>query len=223
MAERCVKSTSYDSFASEESAVVVTKYSCSQDGNYEDDLIPRVDDFAACKGILVIVLVTMGLFGAMLNSDQIQDVFRTSNQDYKTLTEIEFGNIVVTIENNYTSKNYTMFAYPFLDDALLMEPWRQNYIYLTGANTSCSYGWSIQGVGTLSSYFWSGSMDLSDSPHVVDFFETTGEYLLNVTESCPSEKSVVYSKTVWVKYIRRELQVKRAHSASLINCLIRFS
>ena len=112
--------------------------------------------------------------------------------------------------NEYSYRNLKMFPYPFLENALLLEPWREGTITVTPKKEGCILAYTIvpdeqwQGYGVDLSHTMSGS---DDGEYV--FFVTptkTGKYTMKVTESCSGLAGRSLEKTVWVKYVKRELQ-----------------
>lgn len=118
------------------------------------------------------------------------------------------SSVTMTVYNEYSTKNYTMFPYPFLDDAILLEPYRNSTIKLSKYNSACSYSWYMEGIGSLSAHSWNGSTDdMSSFQFEVNPPPTaTGEYVIELSENCYGNSDLVKSQTVWVKYVRRELQ-----------------
>jgi len=107
--------------------------------------------------------------------------------------------IIVEREN---SNEVSMFPYPFLDNAFLMEPHRKNKVIVSGCaesdlETSCYLSWTLQSD--------SGIIAMSGSAPAPAFIISpvkTGKYSLVIE----SEGGNVNSFTIWVKYVRRELQ-----------------
>ena len=146
-------------------------------------------------------------------------VTTTVNYFKKSKSKTETTELSLTVVNAYTSKNNTMFEYPFLVDALLMEPHRENTVLVSGMTKQCSYTYTMEGISSDGS--WEGEVD-SDAESFLVFPAPTevGEYVIELRATC-SGKTTILSKTVWVKYVRRELQVlgRYPHCAFYLNDL----
>jgi hypothetical protein len=118
--------------------------------------------------------------------------------------EVDYQELTVTVSNEYSSQNLTMFAYPFLDDALLVEPYRDTLLSIEGRSLSdkCQYSWELQGLRQNNGSY-SGVFENFQS-YIYDV-QQTGEYDLRIFDDCDCKPSIVLTKKVWVKYVRREL------------------
>jgi hypothetical protein len=105
----------------------------------------------------------------------------------------------VSVSNEYGDYMSNMFDYPFLDDALLVEPYRETTFTVANADSSCSYSWAIKSKGSTDD---SGT---SDDGVFTSTLEDVGTYTLKITEDCDSGSSSSLEKTIYVKYVRREL------------------
>ena len=119
------------------------------------------------------------------------------------------GQLAAVVRNEYSVYEKTMFPYPFLADALLMEPHRASTVTLFGSSaggSGCSVAWSLEyadsaaGVATLSGVTTEGAF--STAVFVVTPTKT-GKYTLTASDPCSGAS---LTQTVWVKYVRRELQ-----------------
>ena len=106
--------------------------------------------------------------------------------------------------NEYSYRNLKRFPYPFLEGSLLLEPYREGTITITPKMEGCVLSYAIvpdSGDTTL-------TMSGSDEGKYV-FFVTptkTGKYTMSVEESCDGVAGRTLTQTVWVKYVKRELQ-----------------
>lgn len=120
-----------------------------------------------------------------------------------------FGSVAATdaltfsASNEYGDTKSSKFAYPYLDDALLAEPYKTALFTIENAGEGCSYGWSI----TDSAGSTLDSGDTTDNSFETSEFKTVGRYTLFVTESDCNDISFarVAEQKIWVKYVRREL------------------
>lgn len=172
--------------------------------HYEDDHSPRRmnERSSWSKFVSVALLMTAsvgGVFVLTWNSVDISSPIVAKN----------FGSVVAsdalsfTASNEYGDTKSSKFAYPFLDDALLAEPYKTALFAITNAGQGCSYGWSI--TDSAESILDSGVTD--DASFETSEFKTVGQYILSVTESDCDDISFarVAEQKIWVKYVRREL------------------
>jgi hypothetical protein len=118
-----------------------------------------------------------------------------------SLKKSSFSALTMSVEREYKS-DAVMFPYPFLDNAFLMEPHRENKVFVSGCGGNdvekeCSFSWTLltdEGVAALS-----GSA--SDSVFTVTPVKT-GKYSLVID----SGDGNVVRFAIWVKYVRRELE-----------------
>jgi hypothetical protein len=115
------------------------------------------------------------------------------------------NDISLAIYNEYSTLNYTLFPYPFLADALLLEPYRNSTLVLAEPIiSSCDYTWSMTGDGSLSEESFEGAFNSHDLSSSI-FARKTGRYEIVVESHCGDNDYQVFVKTVYVKYVRREL------------------
>jgi hypothetical protein len=94
-----------------------------------------------------------------------------------------------------------MFNYPFLENGLLVEPYRETTFTIGESSSSCTYDWKIKGV-------WDDSFSTDGRSSDGTFVSTLtkpGQYSLSISEYCDGAASRSVSMDVWVKYVRREL------------------
>ena len=119
-----------------------------------------------------------------------------------------FGDIrnltISSVSNVYgVWKSTQTLPYPFFVDSILLEPYRETAIIIADPMIGCSYDWSFikvdDDVVSSTGVSTNGSIDAT--------LYTVGEYLLMAYESCSnmSDFQRQLRKTVWVKYVRREL------------------
>jgi hypothetical protein len=118
-------------------------------------------------------------------------------------------NIAISTENAYgaTNTGYGMFAYPFLDQALLFEPYRDTTVTILNEMKGCTYSWSLTSLSS-SDYDVSGAFVASASQISFTLQPTKpGQYDFKIDETCHGGDTVTrsYYRPAWVKYIRREL------------------
>ena len=160
---------------------------------------------------LVLKVITIILFSittiALLDIDNIdQKLFSTVDIQ----TEAQFLDsqnsylLISSVSNDYGVWDSTeMLPYPFLLDALLLEPYRKTAIALATPIKGCTYNWYITDVNNDAI----SSRGISTNGTIVTTLYSAGEYLLTVSENCTdiSDSGRQLAKTVWVKYVRREL------------------
>jgi hypothetical protein len=147
-------------------------------------------------------------------SGAIYDVFTASKP---TKQELSVGAF-----NKYGNIKDSTFAYPFLQDALLVEPYKSTTFRVANGNEGCSYKWKIVG-----EFYWSygvACLSMSDAEETGKTYseglsassqievplltDATARYTLSVDEvdcSDSSEEARHLSKDIYVKYVRREL------------------
>ena len=116
------------------------------------------------------------------------------------------------VTNEYSTSGSKMFSYPFLTNGHLMEPYKDHTITLSGdTSTKCIYSWNVVGVsGQVMDQSFTGTItkvDLYSRPMFTVQPTKTGQYSMTINENCyalGTKRTVI--KTVWVKYVRRELQ-----------------
>ena len=117
------------------------------------------------------------------------------------------GGLIAIATNEYSKLNNKMFPYPFLQDGILIEPYKETTISINGINGNNFY-WSIVKKNDPSISFHG----TSDDPSKLDFTVTLtdlGQYVLTVEEQFDGMRDISSMRTlkqsIWVKYVRREL------------------
>lgn len=125
----------------------------------------------------------------------------------------ETSTATISVTTEYGDNSINMFPYPFLEDAVLMEPHRENNVFITQTvsvcpdnrvleSSSCNVNWSLLGTD--------GEISVSGCSLGPSFAVTplmTGQHSLLVQRTCADNSLVeVGTFKVWVKYVRRELQ-----------------
>jgi len=161
------------------------------------------------RGAVFLTMVAVVALVAVTNKDRVMSSFNRAYKQASFYYTLE-DPLDAVATNEYSYRNLNMFAYPFLENALLLEPWREGTITVTPKKEGCILAYTIvpdeqwQGYGVDLSHTMSGS---DDGEYV--FFVTptkTGKYTMKVTESCGGLAGRSMEKTVWVKYVKRELQ-----------------
>jgi hypothetical protein len=116
---------------------------------------------------------------------------------------VVFDGLTAAVTNEYSGKGYKMFPYPFLKDALLMEPYRESTVTINGWPASCSLDYSLVFDNDPDNINIKQSVADSNGVFVVSP-TVTGKYTFTVQGTCPESPRL--TQTVWVKYVRRELQ-----------------
>jgi hypothetical protein len=107
----------------------------------------------------------------------------------------------IATANEYGVTDYDkMFAYPFLANGLLMEPYRETTFSFIQSVSGCTYDWNLEGMNN--DYSSSGS---SAEGEFVATAYIPGRYELNIKETCVDGTTGELMTYVWVKYVRREL------------------
>ena len=138
----------------------------------------------ACKSLFILIFITIFFIGTSYNMSNVNYTIQVMQawltESTRRSESRQSTSIVLSVQNEYSSKNYTMFPYPFLDGALLLEPYRESTVLLSGADSKCMYTWSMQSVGS-KEHSWQGSVDADSMSFIVDPFpQSTGEYEINV-------------------------------------------
>lgn len=144
--------------------------------------------------ILGVFLVTMNTFPSS-SSSSLSASFGSSPVDGTIL--------LLSASNEYGDTKGNKFAYPFLESALLAEPYKVAKISIDNGATGCAYSWKISDEqGELIEEGTAGS-----SSFVISNLKKVGKYSLSVTEYDCEDSSLSRSieQEVWVKYVRREL------------------
>jgi len=140
-------------------------------------------------GFIVLIFVTY-VYNTSKNS---LNYHNTASNSPSTLTYI--------VSTSYGVHDNERFPYPWLTDALLIENYKENTFTLVNPTSNCIYNYDINGITD-------SSFNLADTSSDGSFkFQptTTGEYQLNVNELCNSQKTKSLSKTLYSKYVRREI------------------
>lgn len=106
------------------------------------------------------------------------------------------------VTNDYTGMKLQMSAYSFLDNSILLEPWRDNYITINGHSSSCEGTWTLAGKGNISDEIFRGIVGAENTLTVVP--HRTGFYTLRIALKCGREV-IELNKNVAVKYVRRDI------------------
>ena len=137
----------------------------------------------------IIVIATVAFIGLSFRSPSFS-IYSSKG----SLSEVM--NIEVT--NEYGDYMSQLFDYPFLEHALLLEPYRKTTFTITNSESDCDYDWSLTG----DEFQAEGT---SDSGAFESMAEKPGKYLLAINETCSSSITRELEQDVYVKYIRREL------------------
>jgi hypothetical protein len=144
----------------------------------------------------------------------------------RTATFSSVEPLSLSASNEYGDTKAGKFAYPFLDNALLAEPYKTATFDVENAMSGCEYTWSITQLAT-GDVIDSGISESSSFSSSA--FKSVGEYTLSIAENnCDDDSYARTSDTtvnnemtravssmlltrvgccaqVWVKYVRREL------------------
>jgi len=173
-----------------------TRHSEDQRGN-------RIN-FAVSVAVFVVSILTLSTY--------ISKGISKSNLKFNTITTSVEDEISVS-NPDYESTSSTMFAYPFLDGAYLMEPLRINIVKVnvddsslcavpSVTNGACYISWSLEG-GNVEQTLTGCSE--SNSFNVIP--PSTGQYSLSIKMQCADGSySAVGQYSIWVKYVRREVR-----------------
>ena len=110
------------------------------------------------------------------------------------------------VTNEYSGSGTTMFAYPFLSDAILMEPYRDATVTLKGFTPGCNIMWTLTGI-TYPSIVLTETVEASEDGVFIVQPQQTGQYIFHVESTCGDAGEVQgqLTQAVWVKYVRREI------------------
>ena len=111
---------------------------------------------------------------------------------------------ISSVSNDYGVQDQnSMLSYNFFMDSFLIEPYKPTTIILdTTVTAGCSHKWSF----TKQSNNFVSSNGFSSDGVIVTTLSTVGEYAFEVIETCDQMTTGHLNMTVWVKYVRRELQ-----------------
>lgn len=150
--------------------------------------------------ILMILFVMWGLSSALMHSHLF---LQKESGDSSSTDEIVAA--VATVTNDYgNTMSASMFAYPFLESSLLMEPLRSNKVEVSGPElkASCGVRWIFSSVDGSDGKVESEG----ETSKTSGYFEITpkkvGQYKLYVSQAC---STYTYTSSVYVRYVRREL------------------
>ena len=130
----------------------------------------------------------------------------STSESTTSTTPARDGGLSAVVTNEYSSRvTHKMFPYPFLEDGVLVEPYKPTKITINGINGNTFY-WSIINVKDPSISFH------GEAEECLDFTVTltvVGEYTLTVEESYDLFRDEFRMRTLkqslWVKYVRREI------------------
>ena len=115
------------------------------------------------------------------------------------------GGLFAMATNEYSTLNHKMFPYPFLENAMLAEPYKSTKITISGMSGDTFY-WSIVNVKDPSISFHGEAEDCLDFSITLT---VVGEYKLTVEEQYDGLRDQTSMRTlkqsIWVKYVRREI------------------
>jgi hypothetical protein len=111
--------------------------------------------------------------------------------------------IDLSCQNEYGDSSSQVLQYSFLENSLLVEPYRDTTITVVNSNTDCAYEWRISSAEDSAEQQVDSTF--SGNPIVVQL-ATPGNYILDVEETCSDGTSRSLLKNVFVKYVRREIQ-----------------
>ena len=161
-------------------------------------------------GALALALVVHK--GARRPAPAVLNLESTTSTTTMTSSSSLVTDIVTTVTNEYTAASSAkIFPYPFLEGGHLMEPYKEHTVTLSGStSTKCIYSWTLAGAASrTAAQSFSGTVtkvDLYGKPMFVVTPTVTGQYTMMVSENCYADGSKrTLTKTVWVKYVRREL------------------
>ena len=169
--------------------------------------INRSDFLLKITTILVVCAVCIFSVGFLINQKKSfnQIIFSiTSNYETSVADNVGFN---AKVSNEYSNLGMQMFSYPFLEGALLVEPYRLSTVTMRGGVGGCMLKWKLTHItdalielsGTSTANIGT-TFDLSPTK--------TGEYVLNVDEYCNNDLTIAVNsleQKLWVKYVRREL------------------
>lgn len=164
----------------------------------------------ASRKVLVAIAITSALVLCIATAKELSltNISKHSNGNEANDAIIDSSNnnvlytgaLGISIANEYSSTGNTMFPYPFLNNSLLIEPYRDHTMTVTGLDSDedCEYDWMMKG-GKTDAEVVSGTTRGGTSTVSVN---TTGMYTLQLVSTCTGEGTMA---NVWVKYVRREL------------------
>jgi hypothetical protein len=96
---------------------------------------------------------------------------------------------------DYGDAKKSVLAYPFLNAAVFVEPYKTHTLTVTNADAACTYAWTISGSALPSPLTYAGSAVQATVAGV-------GLFSLNVAESCDASHSLGRTLTtdLWAKY-----------------------
>lgn len=146
-----------------------------------------------------IVVLTAAALSVILLASNAQ----TFNGKTQTILESSSESLTLSsISNEYGIWNPSgMLPYTFLTDSFLFEPYKETSVVIADSNSHCEYNWSFTSKNT---------GDVASSGSTLDgkfavTLKTVDGYQLDISEVCSNTIGRKMSKTVWVKYVRREL------------------
>jgi hypothetical protein len=130
----------------------------------------------------------------------------STSETTTSTTPARDGGLYAVATNEYSSRvTHKMFPYPFLEDGVLVEPYKPTKITINGINGNTFY-WSIVNVKDPSIAFHGEALECLDFTVTLT---VVGEYLLTVEESFDGYRDVyrmrALKQPLWVKYVRREI------------------
>ncbi len=84
--------------------------------------------------ICVSLVLGLAIFSTKMNS------LSRASTNFETTSEVS---LTMTAFNEYGNVKSKMFPYPFLEDSLLIEPFKNTTISVGTSRQGCSYDWSI--------------------------------------------------------------------------------
>jgi hypothetical protein len=88
--------------------------------------------------LLVVLLITIAAYFRLSNQRHLNDTDDSPNSSNSRTLALSSMNV-------YGNVTMNMFQYPFLNDALLMEPYREGNITIHDASPSCAYAYVFKG------------------------------------------------------------------------------
>jgi len=156
------------------------------------DIEAREPRILSCKSLSVLFFTALFVMGISYNISAVKVMHNWGSILMKRSTSRRSTSIVLSVENEYSSKNYSMFPYPFLEGALLLEPYRESTVILSGADSECSYTWSMETVGS-TVHSWQGKVDLDSMSFTVDPYpKSTGEYEISIAGAITSVYKIIF-------------------------------
>ena len=114
--------------------------------------------------------------------------------------------LYAVVTNEYSDTETKMFPYPFLTDAILMEPYRDSTVTMQGFTSGCNLEYTLTGVTDPKIVLTERFEQSEDGVFQIQPTKT-GQYNLHIEQTCDEDRSndQVFEQSVWVKYVRREL------------------